>query len=225
MKDIEEKFNNTQLLTLALTHKSWVNEHPGVRESNERLEFLGDAILEFVVSKELYNRFKDKEEGFLTALRANLVNTVNLARIARNLQVGKHLYLSKGEEDGGGRDNPSLLADTMEAIIGSIFLDQGIEAAEDFIHKYLLKDVDEKIKGPLKDAKSLFQEYVQSQGYMAPKYHVVKEEGPDHNKVFYMSVSVEGKEWGMGSGKNKAEAAQNAAQNAIEKNNIPTQNK
>ena len=218
---IEELFENKELLTLSLTHKSWVNEHPGVRESNERLEFLGDAILEFIVSKELYAQFPDKEEGFLTALRANLVNTVNLATVARKLHIGDMLFLSKGEEDGGGRENQSLLADTMEAIIGGIYLDKGIDAAEDFIQGNLLKDVDEKVKGPLKDAKSLFQEYVQSKGYMAPKYIVINEEGPDHDKTFYMSVSVEGKVWGEGTGKNKAEAAQNAAQNALETNHIP----
>lgn len=221
MKDIDSLFTSKELLTLALTHKSWVNEHPGIRESNERLEFLGDAVLEFVVSKELYAQFPDKEEGFLTALRANLVNTVNLAQVANKLQIGSLLYLSKGEEDGGGRENTSLLADTMEALIGGIFLDRGIEAAEDFIQQNLLTEVDEKVKGPLKDPKSLLQEYVQAQGFMAPKYSVTKEEGPDHNKTFYMTVSVNGSVWGVGSGKNKAESAQNAAQNALDTQNIP----
>lgn len=221
MKSLEELYTNKELLTLALTHKSWVNEHPGIRESNERLEFLGDAVLEFIVSKELYARFPGKEEGYLTALRANLVNTVNLAQVAVKLQIGSLLLLSKGEEEGGGRNNTSLLADTMEALIGGIYLDRGIEAAEEFIQANLLSEVDEKVKGPLKDPKSLLQEYVQAQGFMAPKYTVTNEEGPDHNKTFYMSVSVNGSVWGEGSGRNKAESAQNAAQNALDTRNIP----
>src|SRR3972149_11677460 len=109
---LKKLFSDDELLAQSLTHKSWVNEHPGERASNERLEFLGDAILEFVISKTLYSAFPDKEEGYLTALRANLVNTENLANLAKKLEVGRYIYLSKGEEEGGGRDNPSLLADT-----------------------------------------------------------------------------------------------------------------
>src|SRR3972149_7732227 len=123
--ELQEVFKDKTLLELALTHKSWVNEHPNGRGSNERLEFLGDAILEFLVSKRLYQGFPDKEEGFLTALRASLVNTQNLSEIAQKLEIGKSLFLSKGEEDGGGRQNPSLLADTIEAIIGELFIDAG----------------------------------------------------------------------------------------------------
>src|SRR6266576_3184980 len=128
-----KNFKNKDLLDLALTHRSWVNEHKGIRNSNERLEFLGDAILEFVVSKELYKDFPDKEEGYLTALRANLVNTISLAGVAEKLDLGSLIFLSKGEEDGGGRKNTSLLADTVEAIIGAMFIDKGIEEAEKFI--------------------------------------------------------------------------------------------
>src|SRR3989344_6126521 len=124
LDSLSSLFKNKELLKQALTHRSWVNENPKERGSNERLEFLGDAILEFLVSKEIYLRFPDKEEGYLTALRANLVNTQNLAKIAEKLKVGDKLFLSKGEEDGGGRENPSLLADTVEAIIGAIYIDQ-----------------------------------------------------------------------------------------------------
>lgn len=213
---LKKQFKDDSLLTLALTHRSWVNEHPGERESNERLEFLGDAILEFVISKELYNRFPDKEEGYLTALRSNLVNTVNLASIAKNLGVGSTLYLSKGEEEGGGRENPSLLANTIEAIIGALFLDQGMDSAYNFINENIISDLQQIISQPLKDAKSRLQEFVQAKGLPAPKYEVVKEEGPDHAKQFTIEILVDGKPWGKGTGKNKSEAAQNAARGALE---------
>src|SRR3989339_2253950 len=131
-------FKNKDLLKQALTHRSWINENNKDFGTNERLEFLGDAILEFVVSKDIYERFPDKEEGYLTSLRANLVNTKNLADLAKKIGIGKEIYLSKGEEDGGGRENPSLLADTLEAIIGGLFLDQGLDVAEKFVKDNVL---------------------------------------------------------------------------------------
>jgi ribonuclease-3 len=184
--------------------------------SNERLEFLGDAILEFVVSKEIYTSFPDQEEGYLTVLRSNLVNTVNLAKLAKKLEVGNMLYLSKGEEETGGRDNPSLLANTIEAIIGALYIDGGIAKAEAFIMDNLLSTIDETLSQPLKDAKSRLQEIVQSKGYPAPKYEVIDEEGPDHNKQFTIQVIVNGKGIAKGVGKNKSEAAQKAAEKALE---------
>lgn len=210
-------FRDQNLFTLALTHKSWVNENPGKRESNERLEFLGDAVLEFIVSEELYKKFPQKEEGFLTALRANLVNTQNLSEVAKKLEVGKALFLSKGEEEGGGRQNSSLLADTVEAIIGAIFLDQGLEKVSEFIHLNLLVEIPEKIKEPLKDPKSRLQEYVQSQGLATPKYKLVEESGPDHDKKFIMEVIVNGESWGKGVGKSKSIAEQEAALAGLKK--------
>lgn len=214
---LKKLFRNEELYNLALTHKSWVNEHPKHRESNERAEFLGDAVLEYVVSKELYNRFPKKEEGYLTALRANLVNTVNLAEIAKNLSLGEKLYLSKGEEDSGGRDNPSILADTVEAVIGALFLDGGINKAEKFIQDNLLVDIEKQLVKPLKDAKSRLQELVQAQGQSTPRYQVVSEEGPDHAKKFTIEVKVDGETLATGKGKNKSEAAQNAAEVALDK--------
>jgi ribonuclease-3 len=214
---LQQIFKNKKLLELALTHKSWVNEHPGERESNERLEFLGDAILEFIVSKELYSRFPKKEEGYLTALRANLVNTVNLAELAIKLEIGASLNLSKGEEEGGGRKNPSLLADTVEAIIGALFLDSGLETAEIFVKENLVSEIPTKIAKPLKDAKSRLQEYVQSQGLPAPKYVVVEQSGPDHAKSFIIEVFVNGKSWGKGAGKSKSLAEQEAANSGLKK--------
>ncbi len=217
VESLKKLFKDASLLDLAFTHRSWVNEHKGIRTSNERLEFLGDAVLEFVVSKELFTKFPGKEEGYLTALRANLVNTVSLAELAGSLNLGKFIYLSKGEEDGGGRENPSLLADTVEAIIGAIFIDRGVKAAEDFIRENLLTDLEKRAALPLKDAKSSLQEYVQSQSLPAPKYQVVEESGPDHNKKFVIEVVVNGEPWARGEGKSKSAAEQDAARQALAK--------
>lgn len=218
IKNLQDSFINRNLYDLALTHRSWVNEHKGVRESNERLEFLGDAVLEFVVSREIYNQFKDKPEGFLTALRANLVNTTALSEVAKEMSLGEILYLSKGEIESGGRNNISLLADTVEAIIGAIFIDRGIEAAIDFIKENILANVQKKASSPLKDSKSQLQEYVQSQGFQAPNYKVIAQDGPDHDKKFVINVEVNGVVWGSGSGKSKSSAEQEAAGQALLKN-------
>lgn len=214
-KDLKDIFKNKKILEQALTHRSWINENRGVRKMNERLEFLGDAILEFVVSEKIFEEFKDKEEGFLTALRANLVNTTNLSRVAKKLKLGELLFLSKGEEEGGGRENESLLADTMEAIIGAVFIDQGIDAARDFIGENILVDLTEISQKPLKDPKSLLQELVQSQGSQAPKYKVFSEKGPDHSKEFIVQVMVDSKPIAKGKGKSKSVAAQDSARNAL----------
>lgn len=213
---LTEYISNKELLLTALTHRSWVNENIGVRGTNERLEFLGDAILEFVVSDRLFTLFPDKEEGYLTALRSNLVNTKNLSDLARRIDLGKQIFLSKGEEEGGGRENSSLLADTVEAIIGAIFLDVGIEGAYKFIDNLLLHDVETRSKLPLKDPKSLLQEYVQSKKLPAPKYVVVSETGPDHLKSFIIEVIVDHQSLARGTGKSKAEAEQNAAAIALD---------
>ena len=215
MKNISNLFENKDLFNQALTHRSWVNEHKNIRSSNERLEFLGDAILEFVVSRELYNSFPDKEEGFLTALRANIVNTVSLSEVAGKMDLGQAIFLSKGEEDGGGRSNASLLADTVEAIIGALFIDGGITKAEEFIKDKILSELDKKLQEPLKDSKSLLQEYVQSKSLPTPKYKVIEEVGPDHNKRFEIGVLVNDKSWGRGEGKSKASAEQEAARQAL----------
>ncbi len=215
--EIRKSFKNKNLLDQALTHRSWVNENPGIRDHNERLEFLGDAILEFVVSNFLYEKFNDKEEGFLTALRANLVNTQNLAKLARKIGAGESLFLSKGEKQGGGENNSSLLANTLEAIIGALYLDQGLPATSDFISSNLLSDLPKKLKEPLKDPKSRFQEEIQSKGLPTPRYVVVKESGPDHDKHFIINVLVGNENYGTGEGKSKNQAEQEAAHDALVK--------
>lgn len=211
------KFSNDNILEQALTHRSWLNENGKKRGSNERLEFLGDAVLELVTSIELYGRFPKKEEGYLTALRANIVNTINLSEAAKKLGVGERIYLSKGEEEGGGRENKSILADTMEAIIGAIFVDQGLDAASKFIHEHILDDIEEKSRNPLKDPKSSLQEAVQGKGFPTPTYKVVSETGPDHMKEFEVAAMVGGEDWAHGRGGSKSEAEQAAARAALEK--------
>jgi ribonuclease III len=214
-EEIKNNFKDKNLFDHALTHRSWVNEHKGTRTSNERLEFLGDAILEFVVSREIFNKYPEKEEGYLTALRANLVNTVALSEFAKKINLGSVLYLSKGEEESRGRSNPSLLADTVEAIIGAIFIDSGISAAQDFIINNLLVELEKVASTPLKDSKSLLQEHVQSLGFAAPKYKVTEESGPDHDKKFIIDVFVQNSAWGRGIGKSKSAGEQAAATDAL----------
>ena len=214
---LEKLFTNKDLLKLALTHKSWINEHENGKVTNERLEYLGDAVLELAVSEELYLRFPDKEEGFLTTLRSNLVNTTNLTKIAKKLKLGELLLLAKGEEETGGRNNPSLLANTTEAVIGALYLDQGMEKTRKFIETHLFSDIDKKIKKPLKDPKSRLQEYAQNKGFHAPSYKVVSQTGPDHDKTFVINVFVNDKVWGKGKGESKSKAAQKAAKDALTK--------
>lgn len=214
-KRIGVAFDNKGLFHQAFVHRSFLNENPKIKESNERLEFLGDAVLEFAVSEHLFSKFKNEDEGHLTALRARLVNTVSLAQTAKELGIGELLYLSRGEEKSGGRTNSGLLADTVEALIGAIFIDQGINKASGFIEKFILKKIPEIVKTPLKDSKSMLQEFVQANGYPAPSYKVIKEEGPDHAKEFTVEVLVGGKPYARGSGPSKQIATQKAAEEAI----------
>ncbi len=220
IQTLKKTFKNPELFEQALTHRSWLNENAKARQSNERLEFLGDAILEFVTSNELFKKLPDKKEGYLSALRANIVNTQNLAKVAQKLSVGEALYLSRGEEETGGRQNLSILADAVEAIIGALFLDQGIKATYKFITDNILYDLDKKLASPLKDPKSMLQEEVQARGLPTPKYNVVSESGPDHAKIFEVEVTVGSQILGRGSGKSKSEAEQSAAQAALEKDNF-----
>jgi ribonuclease-3 len=215
-------FHNTDLLTTALTHRSALNEHLSTSpESNERLEFLGDAVLELVTTKHLYELFPLEQEGILTAYRSALVKTTTLAEVSKELGLGEELFMSKGEEASGGRLNTSLLANAVEALLGALYLDQGIEVVETLLAKYLFPKLDEIQKKQLyKDPKSKLQELVQAQGFEAPEYIVIEELGPDHDRQFTVKVTIGGKDCGTGKGRSKQLAQQSAAQYVLEHEDI-----
>lgn len=210
------KFKNQKLFEQAFTHRSYLNETTERLSSNERLEFLGDSILSFVVSRYLFDKYQELNEGQLTNLRALLVNTVSLAEVARELEFGKLLKLSRGEEISKGRENTTLLANSLEAFIGALFLDGGIKKATDFIHEVLLPKTTKLVeRKTFKDAKSLLQEFVQGKKEASPSYKVEEEEGPAHNKIFKIAVYSGEKRLAEGKGKSKQEAEKNAAYNAL----------
>lgn len=216
-RTLKLSFKDLDLLENAFVHRSYLNENPEFSlPSNERLEFLGDAVLEQVVSEFLYQNFPALPEGELTALRAALVRTESLAGEAQRLGLGEELLLSKGEEASGGRNNPYLLANTFEALIGAIFLDQGEKTASNFIHRELLYKAEESLRAGTKDPKSRFQEITQSRFGSTPSYKVVKEWGPAHEHRFLTGVYLKGKKIGEGEGRSKKEAEESAAQNALE---------
>lgn len=221
------KFKNLQLLEQALTHKSTLNEKNTKKTvSNERLEFLGDAVLELSATNFLYQKFPNAPEGELTAYRSALVKTTALAEVAKNLGIPEKIYMSKGEEATKGRENTSILADTVEAIIGALYIDQGYEKVDQFLQEVLFPSIDDIISKKLyKDAKSHLQELVQSMGLETPIYQVETEVGPDHDKEFTVSVKVNSKIVGRGMGKSKQQAQQSAAREAIKKYEPKTEKK
>ncbi|MEK7565304.1 MAG: ribonuclease III [Patescibacteria group bacterium] len=211
-------FKDKNLLKQALIHRSWLNENPeNGLENNERLEFLGDAVLELVVTEYLYKKYKNPE-GELTNWRAALVNYINLSEVAGVLEFNDFLLLSKGEAKDMGRARQVILANTMEAIIGAIYLDHGYETVAKFINKNILCDLEKIIKSKsYKDSKSLFQEQSQEKFGITPNYKVLNETGPDHDKVFEVGVYLNEDMVGKGSGPSKQEAEQKAAEAALEK--------
>jgi len=217
-KAIKISFKNKQLLTTALTHRSYLNEHPKESlSSNERFEFLGDAILEFIVSRKLFTLFPHLDEGILTTLRSLIVKTDSLAEVGNRFQLGECLLLSKGEEETGGRVNKSLLANTFEALTGAIFLDQGLAKTEEFIELSLgekIKTIDSLEN--IKDYKSLFQEKAQEKERITPTYRIINTSGPDHDKIFTVGAFLNKRKISQGKGKSKQEAEQRAAQKALE---------
>jgi ribonuclease III len=214
---INVRFNNPDLLEQAFVHRSYLNENKDIkREHNERLEFLGDAVLELVITHFLYEKFPHKPEGELTALRSALVNAVTLSQVAQKLEVNTYLLLSKGEAKDTGRARAYILADALEAIIGAIYLDQGYDAAQRFIYTHITTLLDEILAKELWiDAKSKFQEIAQDEVGITPSYKVVKETGPDHDKHFTVMVCLGAKEIAQGTGKSKQEAEQDAAREAL----------
>ncbi len=208
--------NQPWLLQRAFTHRSYLNENPQALEDNERLEFLGDAVLDFMVGAWLYEHFPEMTEGHLTRLRAALVGNVQLAEFARMIDLGAALLLGKGEAEGGGRDRPALLGSTFEALVGAIYLDQGLPTVQKFIDPFLEKVVPTIIlENSDRDAKSRLQEWSQACGLGAPAYRKVTETGPDHEKVFEVEVVISGEVYGRGSGHSKQAATKAAAQNAL----------
>lgn len=216
-KSLGVKFKNRQLLKQGLIHRSYLNEVRGKRlESNERLEFLGDAVLELWTTEKLFHHFPDLAEGVLTNIRAALVCTESLAESAQKLSLGKHLYLGRGEDKNGGRKNPSLLANTFEAVLGAIYLDSGWQTAAKFLDRELSKKLLLLGKtGDIKDAKTKLQELVQATKRITPSYKIIKEEGPDHAKVFTSAVYFNKDKIACGKGQSKREAEEKAAQKAL----------
>lgn len=211
-------FHDLYQLRRALTHRSYINEHPEALEDNERLEFLGDAVLDFLVAAWLFDHFPDFTEGQMTRYRAALVGNDQLAEFSRRLGVGSIMRLGKGEQENGGRDRSALLGSTFEALIGSIYLDQGIDSVQKFLEPFLDSVIgDIVLDGRDIDAKSMLQEWSQSSGLGAPIYPMVDSYGPDHAKVFVVEVMIGGEVYGRGEGRSKQAAAKAAARAALVK--------
>jgi len=216
-KKLGVEFSDYSLAARALTHRSFLNENPGsTLEDNERLEFLGDAVLDFIVGAYLYHRFPEMDEGKLTSLRAALVRTRTLAGFAREWELGRFVRLGYGEAESGGRERSPILCAAFEAIVGAIYLDQGLDAVDTLllplISQALVKILDDAL---YKDAKSEFQVWAQAQYNITPRYEMISAAGPDHAKLFTVQALVGDEVWGEGSGRSKQTAAQAAAAVAL----------
>ncbi len=217
-KTIKYKFSSVALLQEALTHRSYLNEHPEWKiANNERLEFLGDAVLELVITEELFNRYPDKEEGWMTSVRAALVNYVTLAEVARGIGIDGAVLLSRGEAKDTGRAREVILANAFESLIGAIYLDGEYKAAKKFINTFVTSRLEDIIRNALHvDAKSLLQEKVQASLKVTPVYKVLSSEGPDHKKMFTIGVYFGDKLVAQGSGPSKQDGEVDAAKKALE---------
>jgi len=214
-------FKDPSLLEQALVHSSYVNENMGIATSNERLEFLGDAVLGFIIARELYQRLPQSTEGEMTELRSSLVRGDTLSHIAEAISLGDYLYLGKGEEASGGRLKPANLAGAMEAVIAAIFLDQGSNATRDFILKLMDKELNKILgQGIEPDYKSQLQELIQAKYQQTPTYQVIEAIGPDHDRSFTVEVRVGNTVLGRGSGKSKKSAEAESARSALDQ--LPT---
>ncbi len=214
------EFRDLSLLQQALTHTSFANESKGDIVHNERLEFLGDAVLELASSTYLYAHFPEMPEGQLTKTRASIVCSATLAKLAAGLHLGDYLLLGHGEEMGGGRTRQTNLEDTFESVIGAVYLDQGWETARDYVLRQLMPEFEKAARGAiLKDYKTILQEKVYQREGQSVAYELVKESGPDHDKSFTVQVYITGRVMGQGIGHSKKEAEQQAAREALEKLN------
>lgn len=211
------QFSNQILIENAFVHRSYLNESKKFTDSNERLEYLGDAVLELATSHFLYNRYPQFQEGMLTNLRASLVRTESLAKVALAMHLDTHLLMSKGEESTGGRQNVSILANTMESFLGALYLDQGYEPCVMILEKHLFPSIDTILaQASYKDNKSRLQEIAQSRYKETPHYELLDEVGPDHNKIFTIAAYIGDTKYGIGKGKSKQEAQEEAARVTLE---------
>ena len=217
-KNIGLDFQNPELLEIALTHRSYLNEHQGAKlQNNERQEYLGDAVLELIISDYIFRKYPDKAEGELTSIRSAVVRTESLAEESRKLGIGEHLQMSKGEKDSGGKDKDYLLANAYEAVLGAIYLDSGMESCIQFVTRTLVPKIDNIVENNLFiDPKTQAQEIIQSRYKTTPTYEIVKEEGPDHDKKFTVALLINRKEKAQGQGTSKQKAEESAALTAIE---------
>lgn len=215
---LPNNFEDVSLINRAMTHRSYLNENRETLEDNERLEFLGDSILGFIVAEWLYNNYPEKDEGFLTKVRAALVHTQQFAIFARRLEIGSALLLGKGEENAGGRNRDAILCDAFEALIAAMYLDCGIENVKKFIIPMLEGESEFIVRNHSEeDVKSKLQEWAQAQGYAAPSYQLVGESGLDHAKTFEVVAVINNKQIASGRGSSKQLAEKNAAFNSINK--------
>ncbi len=208
-------FTNLSLLTRALTHRSYVNENHDAQEDNERLEFLGDAVLDFIVGAWAYNRFPELPEGDLTKIRSAVVRNEQLANFSRRIELGNAIRLGRGEAFSGGHDRDGLLGSAFEALIGALYLEAGLGAVEAFVNP-ILDDVQDYILDEIQDPKSRLQEWAQAEKMGTPQYVTVSAKGPDHAKEFEVEVRIQGATYGRGHGASKGVAARIAAQTALE---------
>lgn len=216
-------FKNKNLIIEALSHSSYANEKKKSRHSNERLEFLGDSVLSIVVSQYLFLHFKHLPEGELTKIRASLVCEKSLHEFAKQINLGDYILLGKGEENTGGRERPSILADAFEAVIAAVYLDGGIEAATDYILRFVPDDIDSIRSAAFSDYKTVLQEIIQKNPEEKVEYCLAGQSGPDHNKAFKVQVCLNSNVIGTGKGKSKKEAEQMAAKEALELMGYETQ--
>ena len=211
-KELNIKFNDISLLERALTHRSYLNENRDTDKNNERLEFLGDAVLELIISTHLYENYPDRPEGDLTSFRSAIVRTESLAEASRELGYGKYLRLARGEAETGGRDKDYILANTFEAVLGAIYIDQGLDKCKDLVNQVLISKIDNIVKNRLDiDSKTKIQEMAQAKFKLTPEYEVVEENGPDHDKEFIVIVKIGDKIVGKGKGSSKQRAEEDAA--------------
>lgn len=211
------QFKDRELMVLPFIHRSYVNENRDITEHNERLEFFGDSVLGFLISEYLYATYPEMSEGDLSSWRSRLVEASSCTAYVNKLHIEEYILLGKGEKMNDGRGRISILADFFEALVGAIYLDGGLEATRTFLFTTFSNEINEIINTPLKNWKALLQDYCQKTFHMAPLYHVLEASGPDHSKVFKISVSVQNQLLGQGEGLSKKEAQQDAAREALSK--------